>query len=121
MTLSEATDNLELYLCQENKTDLNADLYDAINRLVPFLRKITEKHVSDPDLVPIPFWIPKQVEKHVIFEQQQDDCSPFKVDPQRLIIKTIDTTAGNLFVLESKRWAFDSVEELINTILKSIY
>lgn len=46
--------------------------------------------------------------------QEGDDCSNGAI--QSLHINTEDAGAGTYFVIKTERWAFDSIEELIDVL-----
>jgi hypothetical protein len=45
------------------------------------------------------------------FEQSQDDCGPSHKD-QFLKVQIVDGGAGKYFVLETERWAIESIDDL---------
>jgi hypothetical protein len=47
------------------------------------------------------------------FTQEADCCSN---EEQFLTIKTDNGGGGDFYVLETKRWSFDTIEELIETL-----
>lgn len=47
---------------------------------------------------------------------QQADDSSSNADIQSLHINTEDAGAGIYFVIKTERWAFDSIDELINVL-----
>ncbi len=47
--------------------------------------------------------------------QNADSCDP-EGGIQALEISTDDAGGGNYFVIETKRWAFDKIEDLINVL-----
>lgn len=54
---------------------------------------------------------PKPKLVSVTFEQEADCCSPAG-EYQRLKIKKLDGGGGDYFVIATKAWAFDNLEEL---------
>lgn len=52
------------------------------------------------------------VEKTVTFSQEPDSCQSGH-NEQYLKITLTDAGGGPYFVLESNRWAFDSIEDLV--------
>ena len=53
------------------------------------------------------------------FTQEQDCCDDGAFD-QEIEIKRLDGGGGPFFTIETKRWAFESVEELTGLIKNSI-
>jgi hypothetical protein len=53
-------------------------------------------------------------EFQMTFTQNADCCDPG--DGQFLTIKTENGGGGDFFVIETKRWAFDNIPELITTL-----
>jgi hypothetical protein len=47
------------------------------------------------------------------YTQEADCCTS---EEQYLTIKTDNGGGGDFFVIETKRWAFDTIEELISTL-----
>lgn len=47
------------------------------------------------------------------YTQEADCCT---TEEQYLTIKTDNGGGGDFFVIETKRWAFDTIEELISTL-----
>lgn len=50
-------------------------------------------------------------EQLIEFKQETDDLDELDID-QSLIIKTLDNGGGKYYVIETVRWAFDSLKEL---------
>jgi hypothetical protein len=49
------------------------------------------------------------------FTQEADCCS---IEEQYLTIKTDDGGGGDFYVIETKRWAFDNIDEIISILNK---
>lgn len=61
--------------------------------------------------------LPKGVELlSTKFIQEADTCDPRQDADQILSLTIEDSGAGKYFVIKTKRWAFDSIEELIETL-----
>lgn len=56
------------------------------------------------------------VEHKISYSQEQDCCSPNPHDVQILECKFEDGGSGKYYVIETSRWAFDSLEELNKVI-----
>jgi hypothetical protein len=52
-------------------------------------------------------------EFNITFTQDKDCCS---VEEQFITIKTENGGGGDFFVIETQRWAFDSIEDLVNLL-----
>ena len=50
----------------------------------------------------------------VTLEQGPDDCGP--AEDQILIVSMCDAGAGHYFVIETDRWAFDNIKDLIDKL-----
>jgi hypothetical protein len=49
----------------------------------------------------------------ITFTQEADCCS---IEEQYLTIKTENGGGGDFYVIETKRWSFDTIEEIIDTL-----
>ena len=58
---------------------------------------------------------PKISEISVEYYQDEDSVGRDGFDIQELKIKTCDAGSGKYFIIETTRWAFDSIEELVAT------
>jgi hypothetical protein len=52
-------------------------------------------------------------EFNITFTQDKDCCSG---EEQFITIKTQNGGGGDFFVIETQRWAFDSIEDLVNLL-----
>lgn len=57
----------------------------------------------------------KEYEIKACFTQSQDCCTT-EDDVQELHIHTCDGGGGEFYIIETKRWAFEKPEELLNLI-----
>ena len=77
-------------------------------------------YVSELDIEPIdaPKQLPPQIKQFIkeasASYSQPADC--LDGGDQLLTIKSLDGGGGNFFVIETERWAFDSVEELVQVL-----
>ena len=51
----------------------------------------------------------------ITYTQESDCCT---IEEQYLTIKTDNGGGGDFFVIETKRWAFDTIDELIEILNK---
>lgn len=49
----------------------------------------------------------------ITFTQEADCCS---TEEQYLTIKTENGGGGDFYVIETKRWSFDTIEEIVDTL-----
>lgn len=59
-------------------------------------------------------WLLTQ-EFQMTFTQEPDCCS---LEEQYLTIKTENGGGGDFYVIETKRWSFDNIPELVNVLMR---
>lgn len=57
-------------------------------------------------------------EVHHVYVQDGDGCDPIHDNVQELRISTQDAGGGMYYVIETKRWAFDDIDEMIDILTK---
>jgi hypothetical protein len=55
----------------------------------------------------------------VTFTQESDTCDPRGEDYQDLVVREDNGGAGSFYLIETNRWAFDSIEELIAVLRRA--
>ena len=61
----------------------------------------------------------KILSKKINIEQEQDDFTPTQYDTNTMTIETCDGGAGEYFVIETTRWAFDDFDALCAELKKA--
>lgn len=62
---------------------------------------------------------PEMLRDCVTFTQESDTCSSIGDGYQNLIVREEDGGGGSFYVIETERWAFDSIEELIAVLRRA--
>ncbi len=62
---------------------------------------------------------PEMIRNCVTFTQESDTCSTTEGGYQDLIVREDDGGDGTFYAIETERWAFDSIAELVAVLLRA--
>lgn len=62
---------------------------------------------------------PEMIHDCITFTQETDTCASGDDGYQNLIVREEDGGGGSFYAIETERWAFDSIEELIAVLRRA--
>lgn len=62
---------------------------------------------------------PEMIRDCVTFTQEADTCSHNEDGYQNLIVREEDGGGGSFYAINTERWSFDSIEELISLLRRA--
>ena len=62
---------------------------------------------------------PEMIRDCVTFTQESDTCASHGDDYQNLTVREEDGGGGSFYAINTERWAFDSIEELVAVLRRA--